>query len=197
MIGKLRVVLVVLAVLAASCSGGDDAAGTTTSTASDGSGDGGATTTTVTDTTDATSATTTTSGGSSVLPSDCLLLTTDDLMAATGLAFGEGAVNEDLSSDTQIICDWVTEEASDFAIAQVLIAEYGYEDAKAGTAGVYTLVDVSIPGASQAYATEEGSLIGMEIDGLYVQVAYIPSGPGSVLDETTALATAAAARFVG
>jgi len=37
--------------------------------------------------------------------------------------------------------------------------------------------------------------VGMEVDGRYVQVAYIPSGPGNVLDATTQLAATVVSRM--
>jgi hypothetical protein len=48
---------------------------------------------------------------------------------------------------------------------------------------------------SAAYATAEGSIIGMQVEGGYLQVSYIPTGPGTVLEETTQLATLAAANL--
>ena len=41
----------------------------------------------------------------------------------------------------------------------------------------------------------EGSVIGMQVDGGYLQVSYVPNGPGTVLEETTQLATIAAANL--
>ena len=187
---RLTLVLAVVVLSVAACSSGTDASddGSTTTTVEDGSG-GASTTEATTATTD--EATTTAPAG--VLPEDCLLLTPDDLEAATGVTFGDGTVNADLSNDRQIICDWVSTDLSAFAFAQVLIADFPYEETKSGTGAVYTLVDVSIPGATKAYATEEGSIVGMEVGGLYVQVSYIPSDSSNVLDITTQLATEAVA----
>jgi hypothetical protein len=55
------------------------------------------------------------------------------------------------------------------------------------------VTDVKIPGVSAAYATTEGSVIGMAVGHRYLQVSYIPSGPGTFLEETTQLAAIAAA----
>jgi Protein of unknown function (DUF3558) len=133
------------------------------------------------------------------IPDPCALLTTDDLEAATGLTFDEGVFNQSLSSEYQSICDW-TASGTDFATAQVLLAPDAggaFETAKSGASSVFTLVDITIPGASDAYATEEGSISGMEVPGYFLQVSYLPPGPGTVLDATTDLATKAVAALGG
>lgn len=130
------------------------------------------------------------------LPDPCSLLTAADIEAATGLPFGEGTFNTDLSSEFTAVCDWQATGA-EYATAQVLIlaAPGSYESNKAGTADVFGIVDVDIPGADAAYASEEGSLIGISLDGGLMQVAYIPPGPGNVLDQTKELATIALANY--
>ncbi|MGA7227589.1 MAG: hypothetical protein WBZ40_05565 [Acidimicrobiia bacterium] len=142
---------------------------------------------------------TTADTAASEIPDPCALLTVADLEAATGLTFGEGVFNESLSSDRQSICDW-TASGSEFATAQVYLAPDAggaFDTAKSGASGAFTLVDVDVPGASAAYATEEGSITGMQVPGFFLQVSYIPSGPGTVLDATTELAAKAVAALEG
>ena len=186
-------VATVVAILAAACSTGGDGASAeaTTTTVGTTAGDD-------TSTTSAAAATepeeeTTTTVASGELGADCLLLTTEELQAATGVTFADGAPNADLSNEHQSICDWLS-SGDVFATAQVLVSDWPYQPSKEGSASAFTLVDVTVPGATQAYATEEGSVVGMEIGGRYVQVAYIPAGPGNVLDATTQLAAIVAGR---
>ena len=122
------------------------------------------------------------------LPDPCTLLTPADLAAATGLTFPDGAINEDLSSPERAVCDWVSDDP--YATAQTLITPAGDFDAERDLAAQISgdTLDVTVPGANQAYQTPEGSIVAMEVGDLFVQVAYIPSGPGNVNDATLQLA---------
>jgi hypothetical protein len=134
------------------------------------------------------------SGGGGDLPDPCSLLTLDDVMTATGVTFDEGMFNEEFSGESQVVCDWIGTE--EFAFVQVLIAGFNAFDSNRASAEVIIgVTDVEIPGVSAAYATTEGSVIGMSMDSRYLQVSYIPSGPGTVLEQTTQLATIAAANL--
>jgi hypothetical protein len=186
MVGRVRVVVVGVVLVAASCSSsGGTATETTTTTVAGGS--------TVETTTTTGAPDETTDAPPRVLPADCLLLTTGDIEEATGVTFSEGTVNESLSDEVKIACDWASTELSSFSFVQVLIADYPYDETKAGTESVYTVTDISIPGANRAYATDDGSIIGMEVGGLYVQVSYITGDEVDVLAITTDLATRAVA----
>lgn len=130
-------------------------------------------------------------------PDPCSLLTAADLQAATGVSFGEGVFNAAMSNGPQSICDWVS-SGSEFATAQVLIvAGSGGDlaDAAAGASQVSPTSAVDVAGADAAYQTEEGSLLGMSLHGDFVQVAYIPPGPGNVNDATLALAAVVVANY--
>ena len=134
--------------------------------------------------------------GSASLPDPCSLLTAAEISDVTGVTFGEGTYNEQLSAADRRICDWIA-SGSTFATAQVLITpltDGGWEAAQSGTGQVSPVHDETVPGADRAFATEEGSIVAMDVHGLFVQVAYIPSGPGTVLTQTLALAAKAAAR---
>ncbi len=157
-----------------------------------------------TDATQVRAATTTTAGATTVderpndvpAPDPCSLLTAADIEDATGVRFGEGAFNADLSGDMQSICDWIGTVG--YATVQTLIVPIDVWAAQRESAAiVFAVVDVDIPGADAAYVTEEGSLIGMQVAGMFLQVSYIPPGPGDVLPQTTALAATAAANFRG
>jgi hypothetical protein len=120
-------------------------------------------------------------------PDPCALLSSAELVEATGQPFGEGTFNEDLSNQNQAICDWISEDP--FATAQVLISSFGDIDSQRESVeesfGEET-VDVDL--TEGAYRTAEGSLVAMSVGDWFVQVSYIPSGPGSVGDTTVGLA---------
>jgi len=147
-----------------------------------------------------TAASETTAGASGALGVDpCALLTAAEITTATGIDFGDGVFNEDLSGDAQAICDWLS-SGSEFATAQVLILDAGagaFDSNMASAEEVFGLATdpVNVAGAGQSYATAEGSIVGMDIGGLFVQVSYIPPGPGNVLDATLELAAIAAGRM--
>lgn len=143
-----------------------------------------------------------TAAGSSGAPAAtvdaCSLLTSSEIAAATGLGWGEGTVNASLSARGRSVCDWVA-TGGDYATAQVMtVADASIFEANRDSAReVFGLVqgDVSITGADRAYATSEGSLIAMVVGDLFVQVTYIPPGPGNVMSATRQLATAVAGRL--
>jgi hypothetical protein len=151
-----------------------------------------------TQTTEATATQTTTAAPSAGLDIDpCSLLTTAEITAATGVEFGEGAINDAMTNEDQAVCDWIS-TGSEFATAQVLIVNSDVFDSNMSSAEEVfglTTEPVDVPGSDRTYATAEGSVVAMQIGGVFVQVAYIPSGPGDVLDATLELATIAAGRI--
>ncbi len=177
------VVLVVLACGLVAC-GDDDATGTAETTVTGGD-------------TSETDPTVTTSEGdaSTSLPDPCGLLTVDELHQATGVDFPEGSLNEALSNDSQVICDWVNEDP--LSTAQVLVNANGasFEDQRASVEDAFGEPTVDVDLADGAYRTTEGSLVAMKVGPLFVQVSYIPNGPGDVADATVALAGDVLARL--
>jgi hypothetical protein len=153
----------------------------------------GTTTTSLSDRETTTSAVVGGSGGD--MPDPCALLTVEDILTATGAPFDAGVFNEELSSEDQVICDWTGRE--EFALVQVLFHDIDSFEGNRDSAEEFTgdVTDVEIPGVSAAFATGEGAIIGMQVDRGYLQVSYIPNGPGSVREETTQLATIAAAHL--
>jgi len=195
---KLLVALLFLTVAACSGSSGESAStsGPSSGAATETSAAGA--TTMATDTAAADS--TTTAGPTGNLSVDpCALLTAADITAATGVEFGEGTTNAAVAAPERAACDWIS-TGSEFATAQVFIVDAGpgqFEAAMADATDFYGLTTdpVSVPGADNSYATAEGSIVAMDIGGIFLQVSYIPSGPGTVLDETLQLAAIAAGRM--
>ena len=142
---------------------------------------------------DATSSASGGAGGD--MPDPCALLTVEEIVSATGVPFDDGIFNEEISSEDQVICDWTGSE--EFALVQVLFQDVDTFAGNRDSAEEFTgeVTDVEIPGVSAAFATGEGSIIGMQVDRGYLQVSYIPNGPGTVHEETTQLATIAAANL--
>jgi hypothetical protein len=145
-------------------------------------------------------------GGSDEAPADtgpmvtdidaCSLLTPSQISSATGLTWGSGTTNTSLSVAGRSVCDWHT-AGSEYAAVQVMVVSdaSSFEANKASASEVFGLSPggVSIGGADDAYATSEGSLIAMRIGNHFVQVSYIPPGPGNVLSNTMSLAQNVAA----
>ena len=128
------------------------------------------------------------------MPDPCALLTVDDVEAATGVSFDEGVFNEGLSSEIQGTCEWFS--TGEFAFVQIVVVGIdSYDSNRASADEILGVMDVEIPGVSAAYVTTEGSVIGMAMGSSFLQVSYVPSGPGTVLEETIQLATIAAANF--
>jgi hypothetical protein len=173
---RLVTAVIVAGLVAAAC-GGDSSDATSTTAAAEENGS---------------TVTTAAGGGDATADIDpCTLLTAADLETATGVAFAEGTYNESLSQDELWICDWAA-SGSEFATAQVLIipipgAFAGNRESASDALG--EVDDVDIPGADDAYVTTEGSILGMLVGDLFVQVAYIGVGPDDVLAATTELAT--------
>jgi len=180
-----------LVILLSGCGGAADSGTTTTAGGDD------ASSTTAANATSTTVATTTTEDVAPAGVDPCSLLTSVDIIDATGIEFGEGVYNDDLSGPYQSICDW-TGTGDGFATVQVLvIASDVLETQKASAASVFDLVDVDIPGADAAYATSDGSLLAMRIDGEFVQVAFLVTTGEPVMPQTTTLASVVAANFGG
>jgi len=159
-----------LALMAAACSGGgtdtasDSGGGATDPSTADGGGDADGD-----DETD--------------LPDPCSLWTTADLQAATGVGFGEGVFNDSLSAPQRQLCDWITPEGAPLATAQVLVS--GDPDVFEGSRTDAT-TDMDVPGADAAYSINDDDIIGMDVGGLFVQVAYLPAGTADTLAEVAA-----------
>ena len=132
------------------------------------------------------------------LPDPCTLLTTAEITAATGLEFGAAKPNNVVPGPDRAACDWVT-TGSTFATAQVLLwlpTAGSYADARSQAIDIFdmSVQDVTVPGAERAYAVEGGTIVGMDLGGLYLQVSYTPSSLEDVLTITNTLAEKAVGR---
>jgi len=200
MSGTFKLLVALLLVTVAACSGDSGGSASTTEPSSGAATEtsSAAATTMATDTTAA--ATTTTAAATSSLSIDpCTLLTAAEITAATGVEFGEGAPNAAIAAPERAACDWISTGA-EFATAQVFIVDASpgqFEAAMADAADIFGLTTdpVNVPGADNSYATAEGSIVAMDIGGVFLQVSYIPAGPGTVLDQTLQLAAIAAGRM--
>jgi hypothetical protein len=124
------------------------------------------------------------------LPDPCTWLTPGDLEAVVGTAFDAGATNTDLSTDFQNICEWSAADGS-FLFVQVLVTDGGATvSTQRQTAEEFLgkSSDVSVAGASDAYAVADGSILGMAVGDRFVQVSLLSSSLEDVTDRTVALA---------
>jgi len=192
---RIMLLGVTLLLLVAGC--GSDSGGSDSTAQPDDSTAAAADTTAETDTTFGESTTGDVTPGLEIDP--CSLLSADEISAATGIDFGAGTLNETLTIGQQAVCDWVSTGA-EFATAQTFILAGGgdlFEPNMSTADEVFGLTTepANVPGADRTYATAEGSIVGMDIAGTFVQVAYLSSGTDNVLDATLELATIAAGRI--
>lgn len=105
----------------------------------------------------------------------CEGLTEQEISTATGLAFAPGAPSTIADADFQDACDWVTNDG--MATAQLIIVDVDvYDQNKASASAVSdTTADIAVPGTDAAYATFDGSIIGMQLGDRFVQMAVIAS----------------------
>ena len=120
----------------------------------------------------------------------CALLTTDDLATVTGVEFGEGTFNEQLSAGGNQICDWLAVEG--FDAVQVLIHPDAAAFEQTRESAAVEVVDIDVPGADDAYILE-GGIVGMASGDVFLQVSYLASGDTS--EPATALAEIAVGRL--
>jgi hypothetical protein len=129
------------------------------------------------------------------LPDPCSLLTGAEVDAATGLDFGEGAINAMVSQEFLKACDWVGPGGVQTVQVLVTNVDGSYDGNKTSAAGVYgSADDVTVAGATRAYAVKGGFLIGMDMDDVFLQVSYITTSP-KVAAATLDLAGKAAGRM--
>lgn len=133
-------------------------------------------------------------------PDPCSVWTVADLRAATGLEFNEGVYNDSLSVNGQDICDWIA--AGDIlANAQVLVLAPGldHDFLRGGTDTAFgPVTDLDIVGADAAHISVDGFILGIDVDGIVLQLAYLPpSGVTGTGDQLIQLADAAVASLAG
>ncbi|WP_291379492.1 DUF3558 family protein [Demequina sp.] len=143
----------------------------------------------------ATEATSEPEDASGDLPDPCAWLSPSDLESAVGTTFGDGAINADLSTDFQNICEWSAADGS-FLIVQVLVTEDAatvstQRESAEDFLGETT--DVSVEGATAAYTVAGGSILGMAMGDFFVQVAVMSTSTDDVTAQTVALAEIIAA----
>lgn len=110
----------------------------------------------------------------------CSLLTADQVAAATGANAEEGAVNADLSSDLQSICEWVT-DASGVAFVQVVVGESSATTQRESAEEFLgTAEDVEVAGASDAYLIE--GIVGAQVGPYFLQVSVVPADDDAAVE---------------
>lgn len=124
------------------------------------------------------------------LPDPCALITAADLTEISGVAFDDGVFNEDLSNEAQSICDFQA-SGDYFPLAQVLVTRTG--DVTSQRASAQSVLgdtaDVTVPGTSGAYSVSEGTIVGMGVGDLFVQVSYFELGDQDTSAQTIEVAT--------
>lgn len=139
-------------------------------------------------------ATTSCSGGNGI-PDPCGLLTEEQIEAATGIGFDGGTFDEDLSTDTQSLCVWHSDDDPG-TFVQVLVSEGAAQvQSQRAEAVEYlgTSQDETVAGARDAYSLESGAILGMAVDDYFVQVSAITRFAFTPAEVTGALAPEVAA----
>ena len=132
--------------------------------------------------------------GSGALPDPCSLLTPADIATASGVTMADGAINGQLSNDTQSICEW--KPAGGFPFVQVIVsgtADQVTTERATADSMLGATTDVTVPGATGAYSVANGTIVGMAAGGHFLQVAFMSTNSADVSTITTALAADAVA----
>ncbi len=134
--------------------------------------------------------TTNTPAAAGAIPNPCSLLTVADIDSATGISYQPGVFDDQQSDDSHSICNFQPVDGV-LPFVQVLVSPGESQiAAQRGTADDFLggSVDVTVAGATNAYAVAGGSIVGMTVNGFFVQVSYMTSDMGEVTATTVTLA---------
>lgn len=108
--------------------------------------------------------------------SDCDMIDGSTVASITGLPFESVEPEVEAMGGAQVSCTWNLEGDS-IAVFQVVIADGDGADmalTRESLAAIFDdVTDVSVPGAEYAFSVMGGVLVGMAIDGDYVQVMFM------------------------
>jgi hypothetical protein len=109
----------------------------------------------------------------------CTLLSAERVAAATGSDAKDGALNADLSSADQSICEWST-DAAPVAFVQVFVDESSAVSQRETTQAVLGAAqDVEVAGGADGYVID--GLVGVQVGPYFVQVNVIPADDAAAL----------------
>ncbi|WP_062299596.1 DUF3558 domain-containing protein [Demequina maris] len=124
------------------------------------------------------------------LPDPCDLLSAADLEAASGVGFGGGVLAEDIATETQASCVWNAIDGP-LPIVQVLVvagADLAASQRESTEEWMGASADVDVAGATDAYAVGEGTILGMQVDDVFVEVSYMSGDEGDLTAITADIA---------
>ena len=125
------------------------------------------------------------------LPDACALLSAGDIASVIDASYGEGVFNDQLSDAGQNICEWKSSD-SPVKFIQVLVKRGNADQIAGERASAEDFMgdssDVSVVGGSKAYTVAGGSILGMGVDGYFVQVSNMSTSTDDVTVQTVALA---------
>lgn len=116
------------------------------------------------------------STGELPLPDACSLVSAADLEQITGVVFADGVHFTEGETEFQSICNYTPPEGF-FPFAQVLVNNTFVDftaQREAAVAGSPsgTATDVDVPGGEGGYTLENGTILGVGMNGYFVQVAF-------------------------
>ncbi|WP_084829997.1 DUF3558 family protein [Demequina rhizosphaerae] len=129
------------------------------------------------------------------LPDPCELLSAADIEAASGVAFGEGMLVEDVAAEDRASCVWNAVD-SPLPIVQVLVvagADLAASQRESAEEWMGESADVDVAGATDAYEVGQGTILGMQVGDLFVEVSFMSADEGDLTDTTVAIAELAIA----
>ncbi|WP_172655871.1 DUF3558 family protein [Demequina maris] len=124
------------------------------------------------------------------LPDPCDLLSAGDLEAASGVGFSDGVLAEDIATETQASCVWNAIDGP-LPIVQVLVvagADLAASQRESTEEWMGASTDVEVAGATDAYAVGEGTILGMQVDDVFVEVSYMSGDEGDLTAITADIA---------
>lgn len=120
----------------------------------------------------------------------CTLITAAELTDVLGVEFSEGVYNGFLSTETETICEWNAAGEVYSSVQVTLRTTEGDAAAERAAAeqSYGATVDAVVPGATGAFAAQEGTVVGFVTDGLAVYVLHYTDVWEDLTDETAAIA---------
>ncbi|WP_062531120.1 hypothetical protein [Demequina rhizosphaerae] len=131
------------------------------------------------------------------LPVPCDLLSATDIEAASGVGFGDGVLVEDDAAEDRASCVWNAADGP-LPIVQVVVVA-GADQAGSQRASAEEWMgpssDVDVAGATDAYEVGDGTILGMQVGDVFVEVSFMSADSDDVTDTTVAIAELAIARM--
>ncbi|WP_082101401.1 DUF3558 family protein [Demequina rhizosphaerae] len=131
------------------------------------------------------------------LPDPCELLSAADIEAASGVGFGDGVLVEDDAAEDRASCVWNAADGPLPIVQVVVVAGADLAGSQRASAEEWMgeSADVDVAGATDAYEVGDGTILGMQVGDVFVEVSFMSADSDDVTDTTVAIAELAIARM--